>query len=212
MPSLQAKNMLCLIVSHVWHYNQSSSLIHEGERCILRDFEDEDSLDQGEIEITDLDPQHKRKIMSAIWQYGKLHQPQVRVCMTIFRVAGVAILTLAILSPLLAHTSHTSIGTKAAPGVPAVATSVQQNAHCARLTIAEAIADGVIIVSTNQSFSAPNIDSIAANGGTSITWIVSDPPQKAATVYYCIQDNEVHQLPASNLPIHRHPSSKPYIH
>jgi len=192
-------------------YNQSSSLIHEGERYILRDFEDEDSLDQGEIEITDLDPQHKRKIMSALWQYGKLHRPQVRVCMAIFRFAGVAILTLAILSPLLAHTSHTPHSAKTEPGVPAVATSVQQNAPCAQLTIAEAIADGIIIVSTNQSFSGTNINSIAANGGTTIIWIAPDPPQKSTTVYYCIQDNGVHQLPASNPPIHRHLRSKPYI-
>ena len=182
-----------------------------GERCILRDFEDEDSPDHGEIEITDLDPQHKRKIMSALWQYGKLHRPQARVCMTIFTLAGVAILAFAILSPLLAHTSYTPISTKAAPGVPAVTASVQQNAHCTQLTIAEAIADGIIIVSTNQSFSGTNINSIAANGGTTIIWITSDQPQKAATVYYCIQDNGVHQLPASNSPIHRHARSKSYI-
>jgi hypothetical protein len=193
------------------NFNESSSLIHEGERCILHDFEDEDSLDQGEIEITDLDLQHKRKIMSAIWQYGKLHRPQVRVCMSILRLAGVAILAFAILFPLLAHTSHTSIGTKAAPGVPAVTTSVQQNTHCTRLTIAEAIADGIIIVSTSQSFIGTNIKSIADNGGTTFIWIASDQPQKATTVYYCIQDNEVYQLPASNRPIHRHPRSKPYI-
>jgi hypothetical protein len=203
--------MLCLIVSRIWHYNQSSSLIHEGERCILRDFEDEDSLDQGEIEITDLDPQHKRNIMSALWQYGKLHQPQVRVCMSILRLAGIAILAFAILFPLLAHTSHTSIGTKAAPGVPAVATSVQQNTHCTRLTIAEAIADGIIIVSTSQSFIGTNIKSIADNGGTTFIWIASDQPQKAATIYYCIQDNGVFKVPEGNSPIHRHAKSKPYI-
>ncbi|SRR5712692_4935848 len=176
-----------------------------GERCILRDFEDEDSPDHGEIEITDLDPQHKRKIMSALWQYGKLHRPQARVCMTIFTLAGVAILAFAILSPLLAHTSYTPISTKAAPGVPAVTASVQQNAHCTQL----AIGSGIIIVSTDQSISGTIINS-TANGGTFI-WIASDQSQKAATGYYCIQDNGVHEPSRSNSPIHRHVTGKAYL-
>lgn len=86
----------------------------------------DESLDEFEVEISDLYPQEKSHVMSAFWQYVSHHRLQARVWMTLFIVVGVAILTVGVLSPFLVQVAPRSTKVPGRTALP----SAQQSSHC----------------------------------------------------------------------------------
>ena len=66
--------------------------------CVLNDFEQEDTLDDFIIEITDLDSNRKKGRTSVFWLNGQRLWSQARNWMTVLTVVGITILILT-LSP-----------------------------------------------------------------------------------------------------------------
>ena len=106
----------------------------------MNDFENEDTLDGFEVEITDLDPDREKSKTSAFWLNSQHLWSQRRSWITFLTVIGMTLLILTFSSPLLPPFSHS---THNVPGA-AASHSLSQPTACSS-------PETIIIMRSNES-------------------------------------------------------------
>jgi hypothetical protein len=143
---------------------------------VLNNFEDEDALNNFEVEITDLDPDHGEVRASVLWLYGQRLWSRTGLRMALLTILGVVVLGVTLLSPLLVQLSR---GPQQTRGKQVITRSFPHETICSRVLV--------------------SITALSTNDGTTL-WqgvnIVQGKPGVVAAS--CVQIIDVQMVPDGN--------------